>query len=84
MKLALISDIHGNCVALDEVLAGVAGADIVCLGDVVQGGPQPAGVLARLRKLGCPVIMGNADDWLLSGIDGGLAGEDHGQAAKRG
>ena len=40
---------------------------IVCLGDAVQGGPQPAQVVQRLRRLNSPVVMGNADAWLLSG-----------------
>ena len=74
MKIAIISDIHGNCVALDAVLNDINGMDvdqIVCLGDAVQGGPQPADVVARLRKLDCPVVMGNADDWLLTGVDSG-------------
>lgn len=74
MKIAIISDIHGNCVALDGVLKDIKGMDvnqIVCLGDAVQGGPQPVEVVARLRELGCPVVMGNADDWLLTGFDSG-------------
>ena len=44
---------------------------IVCLGDAVQGGPQPAQVVARLREIACPVVMGNADAWLLSGQETG-------------
>jgi predicted phosphodiesterase len=74
VRIAIISDIHGNCVALDAVLNDInqTGVDqIVCLGDAVQGGPQPAEVAARLRELGCPVVMGNADDWLLTGIESG-------------
>lgn len=74
MRVAIISDIHGNCVALDAVLDDLTGLNvdqIVCLGDVVQGGPQPEEVVARLRELDCPVVMGNADDWLLTGIDSG-------------
>ncbi len=70
MRIAVISDMHGNCVALDAVLADLQAqpADrMVCLGDAIQGGPQPAQVVARLRDLGCPVVMGNADDWLLNG-----------------
>lgn len=70
MRVAIISDMHGNCVALDAVLADLQ-ADptdrIVCLGDAIQGGPQPAQTVARLRELGCPVVLGNADAWLLSG-----------------
>jgi predicted phosphodiesterase len=72
MRLAIFSDIHGNAIALDAVLADL-GADppnqLVCLGDAIQGGPQPALVVARLRALGCPIVMGNADDFLLRGSE---------------
>lgn len=70
MRLALISDIHGNGVALDAVLADLGDdADlIVCLGDALQGGAEPAEVVARLREMECAVIMGNADAWLLGGL----------------
>lgn len=74
MRIAIISDIHGNCVALDAVRNDIkrTGVDqIICLGDAVQGGPQPTEVVARLRELDCPVVMGNADDWLLTGIESG-------------
>jgi len=37
---------------------------------VVQGGPQPVGCLARLRSLGCRVVMGNADWYVLTGGPG--------------
>jgi predicted phosphodiesterase len=70
MRLALISDMHGNVLALDAVLADLdrRPADrLVCLGDCVQGGAQPAEVAARLRALGCPVVMGNADAYVLTG-----------------
>ncbi len=68
MKIALISDIHGNLPALEAVLAelNAEGVDeIVCLGDVALFGPQPRQVLAILRELGCPVVMGNTDAWAL-------------------
>jgi predicted phosphodiesterase len=42
----------------------------VCLGDVAQGGPQPVECLARLRVLDCPVVMGNADWFVLTGEPG--------------
>jgi Calcineurin-like phosphoesterase superfamily domain len=74
MRVAVFSDIHGNAVALDAVLADceARGAErLLCLGDAVQGGPQPVEVVARLRALGCPVVMGNADAWLLSGEETG-------------
>jgi len=74
MRIAIISDMHGNCVALDAVLADLRRDtldQVVCLGDAIQGGPQPAQVVARLRDLGCPVVMGNADSWLLTGEETG-------------
>jgi len=74
MKIAVFSDIHGNCMALDALLGNLKQrpADrLVCLGDAIQGGPQPAQVVARLKELPCPVVMGNADAWLLTGEDSG-------------
>ena len=70
MRIAILSDVHGNCVGLDAALADLQhhpADQIVCLGDMIQGGPQPAQVVARLRALDCPVVMGNADAWLLTG-----------------
>src|SRR5215211_3658342 len=70
MRVAVISDMHGNDLAFDVVEADIQSQEIdqiVCLGDAVQGGPQPAAVVQRLRRLNCPVVMGNADAWLISG-----------------
>src|SRR5581483_9178635 len=69
MRLALISDIHGNLIALKAVLAEITQQNIdhiLCLGDVAAFGPQPLQVLARLQTLGCPVVMGNTDAALLN------------------
>ena len=74
MQIAILSDIHGNGVAFDAVLADLQAQPIdqlVCLGDAIQGGPQPAEVTRRLRELACPVVMGNADAWLLTGHETG-------------
>jgi len=74
MRIAVFSDIHGNGAALEAVLADIqakAPDRLVCLGDAIQGGPQPAQVVRRLRELHCPVIMGNADAWLLTGEETG-------------
>jgi predicted phosphodiesterase len=65
---ALLSDIHGNLRAFEAVLAELAAFgidDAVVLGDVAQGGDEPAAVLDRLADLGWPVILGNADHFLL-------------------
>ena len=74
MRVAVFSDIHGNRLALDTVLADLEGRAIdrlVCLGDAIQGGVQPAETVARLRELGCPVVMGNADAFMLTGEHSG-------------
>jgi putative phosphoesterase len=68
MRLALISDLHANEIALDAVLidAARAGYDqLVCLGDVATLGPRPREVLARLRDLACPCILGNHDEFMI-------------------
>jgi predicted phosphodiesterase len=66
--LALIADIHGNASALDAVLSDVRASgirDVVCLGDVSATGPHPAEALRMVRDIGCPVVMGNADAFML-------------------
>jgi putative phosphoesterase len=68
MRLALLSDQHGNDVAFRTALADVERLgveDVVCLGDVVQGGAEPAQTLDRLAALGCETVLGNADAFLL-------------------
>ena len=68
MRVALIADIHGNLAACEAVLADIERArpdEIVCLGDVAATGPQPREVIALLRDLNSPMVMGNADAELL-------------------
>jgi putative phosphoesterase len=67
LQLALISDIHGNALALEAALADIAGHRpdrIVILGDLVLNGPRPAETVDRVRELetaGAMVIAGNTD-----------------------
>jgi predicted phosphodiesterase len=68
MRIALISDIHGNLTALETVIKALrlaAPDQVICLGDVAALGPNPREVIAVLRDFNWPVIMGNTDDWLL-------------------
>jgi putative phosphoesterase len=68
MRVGLFSDVHGNGVGLDAVLAELEEARVdrlVCLGDLVEGGPQPAHCLHRVRELGCAAVLGNCDHWLV-------------------
>lgn len=65
MRMALFSDVHGNLPALEAVLADIESASVAeryCLGDLVGYGPDPAGVVDRIRSLGIPTIRGNYDD----------------------
>ena len=62
MRVAVLSDIHGNLVALDAILATVGSVDAVWhLGDVVGYGPEPDGVVERLAGLGAVGVAGNHD-----------------------
>jgi predicted phosphodiesterase len=68
MKIAAISDIHGNLDALDAVLADIGrrGVDVIVnLGDIVSGHLQPRATAARLMALGLPTIRGNHERQLL-------------------
>jgi len=68
MRVALISDLHANAIALDAVLEdiGRVGVDrVICLGDVATLGPAPLEVIDTLQQLGCDCILGNHDAFLL-------------------
>jgi putative phosphoesterase len=66
----LISDLHGNPLALDAVVQELERARVdrlVCLGDIAPG-PQPRETVRRLQELECPVVLGNWDEWLVSTV----------------
>src|SRR5258706_2530872 len=74
MGIAVISDMQGNDFAFqsgESVIQKQSVYQIICLSDAIQGGPQPAAVVQRLLRLNCPIVMGNADAWLLSGLETG-------------
>ena len=69
MKIAIISDIHGNLLALQAVLADIAqqGVDqTVNLGDSLSGPLQPAETADLLIAHGFPTIKGNHERQLLA------------------
>lgn len=69
MKVALISDIHGNHVALETVLRDLEKQKpdkLICLGDVATIGPQPKQVVETLQSLDCILIQGNHDAAILN------------------
>lgn len=71
MRIALISDIHGNAIALDAVLADATAQGVEAywfLGDHVAIGPQPGLVLDRLMQLSnTSFIRGNTDRYVVTG-----------------
>lgn len=68
MRVAVLSDIHANLVALDAVLGAVGPVDAIWhLGDVVGYGPDPNGVVERLRSVGAIGVRGNHDAAALGG-----------------
>lgn len=78
MKIAFISDIHGNAIALDAVLLDIQnqGIDkIYVLGDICYRGPEPKRSLDRVRSLHTEVIKGNADEWVVRGVREGEVGD---------
>jgi predicted phosphodiesterase len=70
MRVALLSDMHGNAVAFRAALADLEERGrpdlIVALGDVAQGGPQPRECVELLQELGCRCVFGNSDEFLLT------------------
>lgn len=72
MRLAVISDVHGNPHALEAVLADIAGQGVdatLSLGDFLSGPGDPAGVADRLMALDFPSVRGNHDRFITDGRD---------------
>ncbi len=68
MNVGVISDVHGNKIALDAVLEDMPPVDaLVCAGDVVGYNPWPAECVDELRDRDVPTVMGNHDRAVASG-----------------
>jgi putative phosphoesterase len=68
MRIAIISDIHGNLTAFEAVLADLqqASPDLVLHGgDLADSGSSPTEIVDRIRTLGWPGVMGNTDEMLV-------------------
>lgn len=72
MKIAIVTDIHGNSDALNAILLDLKKNGpfdhTIVLGDHVAGGPDPCDVVKKLQSIknnNC--IMGNTDRWVFSG-----------------
>lgn len=67
MRVAIVSDIHGNRRAFEAVLADlrqVAPDSVVHGGDLAYGGTHPAEIIDQIRLLGWPGVRGNTDEML--------------------
>ena len=67
-RIAIISDIHANRIALEAVIRDIesTGVDeLICLGDVATLGPDPRGAIELLRNLDCHCVAGNHEAFLL-------------------
>jgi putative phosphoesterase len=72
MRIAVLSDVHGNLRALEAVtddLRRQAPDLVVHAGDLALNGPRPAEVVDRIRDFGWPGARGNADELLWAGLD---------------
>ena len=71
VKVAVLSDVHGNLEALGAVLGEAEGLDVYCLGDFVDYGAQPNEVIEALRDRGAKSVVGNHD---VAALDGDTSG----------
>src|SRR6195256_4241838 len=87
MKFAAIADVHGNCLALEAVLAGIAAVgikEIVNLGDHVSGPLEPRRTADLLMQRGFASIRGDQDRRLAElGPAGSSARFDHKQRDRK-
>ncbi len=61
MRIAVISDVHGNLHALEAVLAELDGYEVWCLGDTVGYGPRPNECCALVAERASLCLAGNHD-----------------------
>jgi len=67
MRIAIVSDIHGNLTAFEAVLKDLrqTSPDLILHGgDLAQAGSSPAEIIDRIRDLGWPGVVGNTDELL--------------------
>src|ERR1700690_35031 len=67
MRIAIVSDIHGNRTAFEAILADLrqTSPDLILHGgDLADGGASPAEIVDRIRDLGWQGVVGNADEML--------------------
>ena len=71
-KIAIFGDVHSNIDAFDAVLAdaeSLGAGEYMSTGDIVGYNADPGECMARMRELGCPVVMGNHDYYVSKNLD---------------
>lgn len=80
MRIAIISDSHGNLTALDSVLAEIDRTgpydEVLMGGDIAYGGPYPRECIERILERGYRAVRGNTDQLIVDAASTG--GEAHG------
>lgn len=79
MRLAFIADIHGNARALQSVLEDIEKRKVdqlFVLGDLSYRGLEPQKCVEMIQKLDANVIKGNADEWIVRGVQEGEVPDD--------
>jgi putative phosphoesterase len=67
LRIAVLSDIHGNLLALDAVMTDLEAQhpdEVWCGGDVAWAGSWASDCIARVRAAGWPTVRGNTDVWI--------------------
>lgn len=69
MRTIVVGDIHGCLLELRELLDQLqfrTGADrLISVGDLIDRGPDPVGVVHFMQEVGAEVVMGNHEEWAL-------------------
>lgn len=78
MRVLVISDIHGNSVALKEIIERNEFDDLWVVGDLVDYGPDPGGVIDWIKELDPSIIVrGNHDHAAAYNVDCGCGSATH-------
>lgn len=67
MRIAILSDVHGNLLALDAVMTDIESQspdEVWCGGDIGWVGPWASECIERVRAAGWPTVKGNTDVWI--------------------
>lgn len=84
-RTAIIGDVHGCLEELDELLKLVRDCRVILLGDLIDRGPDPVGVVRRARELRLECVLGNHEEkalrWMRNEADRRASGRKNGMQA---